>query len=183
MYEIDKFEWCSHKRGNRVEGRRCPEKCPWKKTPPPQEIASRRITIRKYGTQESFPLEIYPASTFAKILLMKIAAWPNVTKNVAGVVDLPLSLLNKVFQRYLSVRHIAQLVAHGKTARIAKSVLCKIVSRKDIISNKQFRAPTIYCQVLIFVDKLYWFFFHRRPATNRKSEKYLFKISSVKELS
>ena len=77
MYEIDKFEWCSHKRGNRVEGRRCPEKCPWKKTPPPQEIASRRITIRKYGTQQSFPLEIYPASTFAKILLMKIAPRKN----------------------------------------------------------------------------------------------------------
>ena len=68
---------------------------------------------------------------------------------------MPLSLLSKVFQRYLSVRHIAQLVTHGKTVRIAKSVLCKIISHKDIISNKEFRAPTIYCQVLIFVDKLY----------------------------
>ena len=77
MYEIDKFEWCSHKRGNRVEERRCPEKCPRKKTPPPQEIASRRITIKKYGTQESFPLEIYAAPTSAKILLMKIAPRKN----------------------------------------------------------------------------------------------------------
>ena len=70
-----------------------------------------------------------------------------------GVVDLPLSLLGEVFQRYLSVRHIAQLVTHGKTVRIVKSVLCKIIVRNDIIFNKQFRAPTIYRQVLIFVDK------------------------------
>ena len=68
-------------------------------------------------------------------------ALSNVTKNsildVTGVVDLPLSLLDEVFQTYLS----------------QKSVLCKIISRKGIISNKQFRAPTIYRQVLIFVDK------------------------------
>ena len=61
-----------------------------------------------------------------------------------------LSLLGKVFQRYLSVR---QLVTHGKTVKIAKPVLKKIF-------NKQFRAPTIYRQVLIFVDKFCWFFFH-----------------------
>ena len=70
-----------------------------------------------------------------------------------GVVDLPLSLLGEAFQRYLLVRHIAQLVTHGKTVKIAKSVLCKIIARKDIILNKQFPAPTIYLQVLIFVDK------------------------------
>ena len=68
-------------------------------------------------------------------------ALSNVTKNsildVAGVVDLPLSLLDEVFQTYLS----------------QKSVLCKIISCKDIISNKQFRVPTIYRQVLIFIDK------------------------------
>ena len=68
-------------------------------------------------------------------------ALSNVTKNsildVAGVVDLPLSLLDEVFQTYLS----------------QKFVLCKTISRKGIISNKQFRAPTIYRQVLIFVDK------------------------------
>ena len=69
--------------------------------------------------------------------------------------DLPLSLSGEVFQRYLSVKHIAQLVTHGKTVKIAKSVLCKIIARKDIIFNKQFRAPTIYRQVLIFVDKFY----------------------------
>ena len=72
-----------------------------------------------------------------------------------GVVDLLLSLLGESFQRYLPVRHIAQLVTHGKTVKIAKFILCKIMSRnlKDIIFNKQFRAPTIYRQVLIFVDK------------------------------
>ena len=51
--------------------------------------------------------------------------------NVVGVVDLPLSLLDEVFQRYLSVRHVAQLVTHGKTVK----------------------TPTIYPQVLIAVDK------------------------------
>ena len=64
-----------------------------------------------------------------------------------------LSSLGQVFQRYLSVRHIAQLVTQGKTVKIAKSVLCKMIASKDIILNKQFRAPTIYRQVLIFVDK------------------------------
>ena len=49
-----------------------------------------------------------------------------------------LSLLGEVFQRYLSVRDIAQLVAHGKTAKIAKPVLGKIVACKDTIFNKQF---------------------------------------------
>ena len=46
----------------------------------------------------------------------------NVTKSscldVAGVVDLPLSLLGEVFQRYLAVRHIAQLVTHGKLRKL-----------------------------------------------------------------
>ena len=72
-----------------------------------------------------------------------------------GVVDLPLSLLGNVFQRYLSVGHVAQLVTHSKTVKIAKSVLCKIIARKDIIFNKQFRAPTIYCQVLIDLSVIY----------------------------
>ena len=75
--------------------------------------------------------------------------------DVQEFVDLPLCLLGYVFQRYLSVRHIAQLVTHGKTVKIANSVLCKIIARKDIIFNKQFRAPKIYRQVLIFVDKFY----------------------------
>ena len=71
-----------------------------------------------------------------------------------GTVDLPLSLSGEVFHRYLSVRNIAQLVTHDKTVRIAKSVLCKVIARKDIIFNKQFRAPTIYHQVLILVEDL-----------------------------
>ena len=48
----------------------------------------------------------------------------NVTKSssldVVWVIDLPLSLLGEVFQRYLAVRYIAQLVTQGKTAKIAK---------------------------------------------------------------
>ena len=59
------------------------------------------------------------------------------------------------------LRFIAQLVRHGKTVKIAKSVLCKIISCEDIIFNKQFRAPTIYRQVLIFLDKFCRFFFHQ----------------------
>ena len=53
----------------------------------------------------------------------------NVTKSfcldVVGVVDLPRSLLGEIFQRYLAVRYIAQLVTQGKAAKIAKPVLCK----------------------------------------------------------
>ena len=48
----------------------------------------------------------------------------NVTKrsslDVVWVIDLPLSLLGEVFERYLAVRYIAQLVTQGKTAKIAK---------------------------------------------------------------
>ena len=72
---------------------------------------------------------------------------------VAGVADLLLSLLGEVFQRYLSVRHIAQLDTHGKTVKIAESALCKIIACKNIIFNKQFRAPIVYGQVSSFVDK------------------------------
>ena len=53
----------------------------------------------------------------------------------------------------ISVRHIAQLVTQGKTVKIVKSALFKVIARKDIIFNKQFGAPTIYRQILIFVDK------------------------------
>ena len=56
---------------------------------------------------------------------------------------------------------MAQLVTHGKTAKIAKSVLRKIIARKGIILNKQLRVPPIYRQVLVFVDKFCWFFFHQ----------------------
>ena len=68
---------------------------------------------------------------------------------------MPLSLLEEVFQRYLSAKHTDQLVTHGKTARVAKSVLYKIISPKDLISNEQFRMSTIYRQILIFVDKFF----------------------------
>ena len=46
------------------------------------------------------------------------------------VVNLPLSLLGEVFQRYLAVRYIAQLVTQGKTVKIAKPVLCKLLHEK-----------------------------------------------------
>ena len=53
----------------------------------------------------------------------------NVTNSscldAVGVVDLSLSLLGEIFQRYLVVRYIAQLVAQGKTVKTAKLVLCK----------------------------------------------------------
>ena len=54
----------------------------------------------------------------------------------------------EVFQRCLSVRHIAQLVTHDKTVKNEKSVLCKIIARKDLIFNKQF-------QVLIYLSPVY----------------------------
>ena len=48
----------------------------------------------------------------------------SVTKSscldVVLFIYLPLSLLGEVFQRYLAVRYIAQLVTQGKTAKIAK---------------------------------------------------------------
>ena len=49
--------------------------------------------------------------------------------DVAGEVDLSLSLLGEVFQRYLSVSHTGQLVTQGKYVRAAKPVLCKIIAR------------------------------------------------------
>ena len=51
--------------------------------------------------------------------------------DVVGVVDLLLSLVGEVFQRYFSVRHIAQLETHRKTVKIAKSALCKIIACKN----------------------------------------------------
>ena len=53
-----------------------------------------------------------------------------------GVVDLPFSLLGEVFQSYLSVKHTGHLVTHSKTKRVAKSLLCKIISLKNVISNE-----------------------------------------------
>ena len=63
-----------------------------------------------------------------------LAALTTVTKSssldVAGVVDLLVSLLGELFQIFLSVRHIAQLATHGKTVEILKSDLCKIIAGK-----------------------------------------------------
>ena len=59
----------------------------------------------------------------------------NVTKNfildVAGVVCLSLSLIGELFPRCLSVRRTGQLMTHDETVRVARSVLCKTVSRED----------------------------------------------------
>ena len=69
-----------------------------------------------------------------------ITALTNVTKNsildVVRVIDFPLSLLREVFQRYLSVKHTGQLVTRDKTVRAAKSVLYKVIFRKDVISKE-----------------------------------------------
>ena len=50
---------------------------------------------------------------------------------------------------------MAQLVTHGKAVKIAKSALRKIIARKDIMFNKQFRVPTFYRQVLIYLLPIY----------------------------
>ena len=140
---------------------RCPEKNP-------EKIAPRKITtpFLKYGPQENCPPEnnhrknappgkLTPEKLFYYIFVafdiiiplffLKLFIVTNVTKSscldVAGVVDFPLSLLGEFFQSYLSVRHKVQLVKHGKTVKTAKSVSFKIIARKDIIFNKQFRAP------------------------------------------
>ena len=57
-------------------------------------------------------------------------ALPTVTESscleVPVGIDLLLTLLGEVFQSYLSVRYISQLVTHGKAVKIAKSVLRNI---------------------------------------------------------
>ena len=64
---------------------------------------------------------------------ISITALINVTKELhfrcCREVDLSLSLLGEVFQRYLSVSHTGQLVTQGKYVRAAKPVLCKIIAR------------------------------------------------------
>ena len=73
-------------------------------------------------------------------LVTLLTALTNVTKNsildVVGVVDMPLSLSKEVFQRNLSVKLTGQLVTHVKTVRVAKSVICKKIFLKDVISNE-----------------------------------------------
>ena len=95
-----------------------------------------------------------------------------------------LSLLGEVSQRYFSVRHIAQLVTHSKTVKIAKSVLFKKIARKDIIFKKQFRAPTIYRQVLIFVINFVDFSFpsYRYEFLKKSVQKILY-IGTVIEIA
>ena len=78
-------------------------------------------------------------------------ALTNVRKNsildVARVVDLLLSLLGENLGLYL------KLFIRKAHRSVSKSVLCKIVTRKDIASNEKFQALTTYRQVLIFVEK------------------------------
>ena len=66
----------------------------------------------------------------------------NVTKSsildVAGVYYLRLSLLWVFFTRCLSV------MKNDETVRVSRSVLCKIIARRDIISGEKFRTPAIY---------------------------------------
>ena len=51
-----------------------------------------------------------------------------------------LKFIRWSFQIYLSLRHIAQQVTQGKTLKIAKSVLCKIIASKDIVLSS-FECP------------------------------------------
>ena len=117
----------------------------------PRKTAPRKITNRKNAppgklTPEKLFYYIFVAfDIIIPLFFLKLFIVTNVTKSscldVAGVVDFPLSLLGEFFQSYLSVRHKVQLVTHGKTVKTAKSVSFKIIARKDIIFNKQFRAP------------------------------------------
>ena len=145
-------------------GKKTPEKSPLEKYPEKLLYYFLLLLALSYSCPFlNFLVTSFRGVSRASEHLQWISLWhyltvlTNVTKNSildnAGVEDLPLSLLGEVFQRYLSVSHIAQLVTYGKTVRIAKSVFCKIIARIDIISNKQFRAPTIYLQVLIFINK------------------------------
>lgn len=63
--------------------------------------------------------------------------------DVAGVADLSLT---GHFQKFLSVRHMDQLVTHGENVGIARSVSCKLIALKSSFSH----------YVLIFVDKFYF---------------------------
>ena len=78
--------------------------------------------------------------------------------DVAGVVELPLSLIGEVLwsfsKTFISKAH-SSASDTGKTVKIAKSVLCKTIAVKTIIFNKPFRAPTIYRQVLIYLSPIY----------------------------
>ena len=47
------------------------------------------------------------------------------------------SLLGDIFKRYLSVTHKARLVTHGKTEKIARSVLCHAVMQNIHAYAKQ----------------------------------------------
>ena len=60
----------------------------------------------------------------------------NSVLDVAGVVDSYLSFLGELSSSCLSVRHISRLVTHGEIVRVVRSIFCKIMDRKDIISNE-----------------------------------------------
>ena len=88
-----------------------------------------------------------------------------VTKNfildASGVLDSVLILLGELFPKKLSVKRNIPMPdsEHGETVGVARSVLFKIIARKDIIFSEYFRVPLIYRQVLIFNDKFYQFFY------------------------
>ena len=55
----------------------------------------------------------------------------------------PMSLLGELFPMFLLVRHIGQLATNGKIVKVARSLLCRIVARRDIISTELLQVPTI----------------------------------------
>ena len=131
------------------QGKKSPRKQSLRKLPP--EICTQEKLPPGQLPPEKLFYQIFVAfDIIIPLFLLKLLCHKKLLFRCCGGCSLPLSLLGKVFQIYLSVWHIPRLVTHGKTVKIAKSVLCKITARKDINFNKQFRAPTIYHQVLIY---------------------------------
>ena len=62
---------------------------------------------------------------------------------VAWDVYSPMSLLGELFPMFLLVRHIGQLATNGEIVKVARSLLCRIVARRDIISTELLQVPTI----------------------------------------
>ena len=105
-----------------------PGKLPHEKLPPwkllllhPRKNAPKKISLRKNVPR--------------RISLLVFRCWHCLTVVLLSL-SLPPSLLGKVFQRCLSVKHPAQLVTHGKTVWVPKSVLYKMIFRRDVISNE-----------------------------------------------
>ena len=93
------------------------------------------------------------STTYIMGLLNGLLLLTNVTKKkekrkyiyiyVTWDVYSPMSLLGELFPMFLLVRHIGQLVTNGEIVKVARSLLCRIVARRDIISTELLQVPTI----------------------------------------